>query len=172
MFILHSKVAIYASPAYVPLTEHIILVRERILHPGEVIRAKGSVSTDVEDKYRMDADVRIMVLDEKRLQITWSQGWGSKLMARIDKRIFKEFAPDREGFFGKEIVEGESGESFLSIPYRSVRKSTLPEAFTWFDNLCLPRLIDAKMKKLEGIKSPQRETTLLYEPGLPAQARK
>lgn len=165
-FKLRSQIVIYASEVGIPPIEHLILRRDRILRPGDIIHTKGSVATDVEGKgLWASADVVIRIIDEEELGITWKR----ELRSKLSRWLFDE---EEKGYFDPErIIEGKTPLN-LDDAYHQVWKYKLPETFTPLDRIRIPILEGKKLIELEGLKDVRRETDIVYEPTLLTQARR
>lgn len=168
-FKLRSQVAIYAYCEGIPPVEHLVLKRDKILRPGEIIRTKGFVTNDVEAKGPgIICDVVIRIIDEDRLGIAWQR----ERLSKIARIFFPD--SDEDDFWKSEIESIILGRNPLELgdTYHSLWDYKLPEAFTLLDRILIPMLVERRSRALEGIKSIVRDTEFIYEPILPSQSRK
>lgn len=159
-FKLQSQVVIYHTSDTPETAQHVVFSRERTLHPGEAIKARGSVATDVEAKGPwVGARVQIRVIDDDTLGVTHKRD----LLAMVSRE--KGYYDDPE-----RIVPGNDPLD-LSDPYHSVDK--LLEVFNPLEKRRIPKLVRSTFAELgEGTKVMRRETTLRYEPTLSPQERR
>jgi hypothetical protein len=172
-FKIRSSVSVYEYPPPGSGAEgvhHVVLSREKPLHPGEKIAVSGSITYDEEAKGGwISAKGEIRIIDEGTLGIRWRPSIIDTLIntaigpeiSEVRPRIseVKEYAR-----WGQErVVIAKSGEPpKWKDPYSS--EPTLPEIFTPIDRLKIKTLTEKKLREIEGMKHVVRETKLVYEP--------
>lgn len=162
-FKLRSQVVVDVGPEYTPVVAYPVLFRERVLNPGDIIKAKGSVAADIEAKSSVDADVKIRIIDDENLRITFEPTLISRLFFPEHKRYFPET---------EKVVNGKDVPNLEDDSYERVWRYTFQEAFTLLDRIRIPHLVRSKLNQVEGIKGVRRETELRYEPTISPETRK
>lgn len=162
-FKLMSTATIYTGPGYTPRVPHEVFSRERVLQPGETLRAQGQVAIDEEAKTGFElADVIITVLDEERIEVSWRPVDGKR--------------QSNKGYYNTIIIDGEKRQredgSLLETGYQYIIEDTIPNTFTLLDKLRLPLLIRLKMMKFKDVRNAEYETHIKYEQTLSPQSRK
>lgn len=169
-FKIVSTVSINASPVGVEPVSHVVLRRERQLHPGETIAIRGSITYDVETKGPwIGAKGKIRVIDNETVGIRWRSAFVEGL---IHGFIESEAAGivSRAGVAGESLRWSEeriikaSGQETTVDLARYDSYPALPEIFSPLDRLKIGPLTEKAMKSIEGIKSVERKTELVYEP--------
>ena len=165
-FKLRSQVAVFAGFEGVPSVEHTVLVREKTLRSGNIIRTKGYVATDVEGKGPWDsANVIIRIIDDEKLGVKWKRTW-------LSRQPFL----DTGGYFDEKetIIEGRDQFKLREFggSYASISEYELSETFTIIDKIRIPHLVNSKLNELDGFKDVRRSTKLVYEPTLPPHAKR
>lgn len=151
--------------------DHVVLSRERLLHPGEKIPVSGSMTYDVEAKGGwINAKGEIRVVDKKTLGIRWKPSSGETLFyaamgpeaSGIRSRISeaREYAKWDE----ERIIQMEGSKTSLELGDIYHSEPALPEVFTLVDKARLGHLTEKVLQRVEGMKTVERRTELVYEP--------
>ncbi len=151
---------------------HVVLSRERFLHPGEKISVSGSVTHDVETRGGwINAKGEIRIIDGNSVGIRWKPRLGETLFhAAIggletsgirstisEAREYTKWEEERRMQIKEGGILPELGDAYHSEPI-------LPEIFTLADKARLGLLTEKTLQRVEGMKRVDRRTELVYEP--------
>lgn len=169
-FKIVSTVSINASQVGEKPIDYPVLIRERQLQIGERIPIKGSITHDVETKGGwINARGEIRVIDNKTIGIRWKPTLGEAIFHSFVEseatglqskiREVKEYSKQNE----EQILEVSGQKSAVDLQ-DSYSFPELPEVFSPLDRIQIGPLTEKAMKNIEGIKSIERKTELIYEP--------
>lgn len=169
-FKIVSTVFVSASKPGEKPVDHPVLTRERQLHSGEKISISGSVTYDIEARGGwISAKGELRVIDDKTIGIRWRPTLAEALFRGVTEHETpgigsiiseaKEYAKWEE----EEILQIKEGETKIDL-INAYWNATLPETFNLADRLRIKPLTEEMLNRLEGYKSVERKTELIYEP--------
>lgn len=173
-FKIKSTVSVYEYPPEGSKAEgvnHVVLSREKLLHPGEKISVSGSVTYDIEAKGGwVNAKGEIRIIDEKTLGIRWKPTLGETLlhaaMGPETLGVRPKISETREyAKWDKErTIQLKEGDTLVELGDVYCSEPVLPEVFTLADRARIKPLTERMLRSVEGTKSVERKTELIHEP--------
>lgn len=169
-FKIVSTVSINASPPGIEPVSHNVLTREKRLRLGEKIPINGSITYDIEAKGRwISARGEIRVIDDKTIGIRWRPSFGEGLfhgLVEAETMGIRSKVSEAKEFlrWNEERIIKVSGQKTNVDLGDSYSYANLSEVFNHLDRLRIKPLTEKAMKTIEGIKTIERETKLVYEP--------